>query len=145
MTPLRKWIKKTLMSQIPIGTIWSDTNPAAFKELTGVNQDDLLSKWFQIKDKKPDYNTTGSDPRFTTCSSFLPRFASRVCIAGGLPIRPLHAFALNTERGWTPGWLGDAVAGGPLSTQLKIPVLVACNDPCEEPVQVRRSGEYSTS
>ena len=24
MTPLRRWIKKTLMSQIPIGTIWSD-------------------------------------------------------------------------------------------------------------------------
>lgn len=125
MTPVRNWIRKTLLEQVPVGTIWSDTNAAAFTTLTGVTQDELLAKWFQIKDKKPDYKTTGSDPRFTTCSSFLPRFATQVRIAGHLAVKQhnsklnrdsdiqLHGFALNTERGWTPAFLADGSKIGP--------------------------------
>lgn len=114
MTPLRRWIKRTLLTELPIGTIWSDTSPARFNQLTGVTHEELLKKWFQIKkDGTPDFETKGYDPTFTTCSSFLPRFASRICQAGHIPVKSLRAFALNTEKGWTPGWLGDAVAGGP--------------------------------
>jgi hypothetical protein len=126
MTPVRNWIKHTLITQIPIGTIWSNTDAKAFEKLTGVSQDDLMAKWFQKnKEGKTDYNTMGADPKFTTCSSFLPRFATQVRLAGHLPVKKhnsqlnrdtdvqLHGFALNTERGWTPGFLGDAVNGGP--------------------------------
>ena len=132
MTPVRNWIKRTLMTQIPIGTIWSNSNPQAFKELTGMTQDELLAKWFQMKPDdtpkhalQPDYKTVGADPKFTTCSSFLPRFATQVRIAGHLAVKKhnsqlnrdtdvqLHGFALNTERGWTPAFLGDATNGGP--------------------------------
>jgi hypothetical protein len=113
MTPVREWITKTLIREIPIGGVWSDTNGSAFKTLTGVDQDYLNHRWFGFKGKNPDFETTGDDPRFTTCSSFLPRFVSRVCIAGKLPIKIFHGFALEKERGWTPAWLGDAVNGGP--------------------------------
>src|SRR5262249_52321569 len=124
LSPLRRWIKKTLITQIPVGTIWSDTNGAAFKTLTGVSHLDLLRKWFTVVKGTPNYNITGADPRFTTCSSFLPRFATQVRIAGGLPIKMhnsqlnkdfdigLRGFELNVERGWTPAFLGDSVAGG---------------------------------
>ncbi|MCC7221487.1 MAG: hypothetical protein IT490_12255 [Candidatus Contendobacter sp.] len=126
MTPLRRWIKKTLITQIPTGTIWSDTHPAAFAALTGVSHRDLLEKWFKVnEDKTLDYEQMGADPRFTTCSSFLPRFATQVRIAGHLPTKKhnlqlnkdfdigLRGFELNREIGWTPAFLGDAVAGGP--------------------------------
>ena len=126
MSPLRNWIRNALKTQIPsAGTIWSDTHPAAFETLTGVNHKDLLKKWFEVTNNEPDYNTKGTDPRFTTCSSFLPRFATQIRIAGHLPTRKhnvqlnkdfdigLRAFELHTERGWTPAYLADAAGVGP--------------------------------
>ena len=129
-TPLRRWIRKTLIESIPIGTIWSDTKPDSFIKLTGVSHKDLEKKWFgTTTDAKgnsvTDYNSKGSDSRFTTCSSFLPRFATQVRMAGNLPTKKfnsfigkttdigLRGFQLNTERGWTPAFLGYAVNGGP--------------------------------
>lgn len=128
-TPLRRWIKKTLIQSIPMGTVWSDTNPDVFLKLTGVSQKDLLKKWFGVKkegDKDvTDFDAKGTDSRFTTCSSFLPRFATQVRVAGNLPTKKhnfysgkeddigLRGFQLHTERGWTPAFLGYAVNGGP--------------------------------
>src|SRR5690349_10714889 len=118
-TPLRRWIRKTLIESIPMGTIWSDTKPDAFYKLTGLKHKDLLKKWFATTGEGDnivvtDYNKTGTDSRFTTCSSFLPRFATQVRQAGNLPTKKrnifsgkdvdigLRGFQLHTERGWTP-------------------------------------------
>ena len=127
-TPLRKWIKNELISNIPMGTIWSDTKPDAFVKLTGVSHKELLGKWFGTKTVNGadvvDFDTKGTDSRFTTCSSFLPRFATQVRIAGGMARKKhnfytgkddeigLRGFQLHTERGWTPAFLGYA-NGGP--------------------------------
>ena len=125
MTPLRKWIKKKLLSLVPVGTIWSDSSPAAFAELTGVKHQQLMTKWYQVTDGTPDFNTQGSDPRFTTCSSFLPRFAMQVRIAGKMPTKHhnsrlntdsdiiLHGFQLEREPGWVPAFIGYSISSGP--------------------------------
>src|SRR5436305_275340 len=116
MTPVRNWIKNRLNSLIPSGTIWSNVNPKAFKALTGVTHEDLMGDWFGTnKDGTIDYKTTGTDKRFTTCTSFLPRFATQVRYAGGLPVKKrvlgkefdigLKPFLMFTERGWTPAFL----------------------------------------
>ncbi|HLJ49051.1 MAG TPA: hypothetical protein VKU01_23715 [Bryobacteraceae bacterium] len=115
LTPLRKWIKNTLLTRFPNpGTVWSDTDGKNFQYLTEITHDGLLSKWFlKDKDGKVDYTTTGPDPKFTTCTSFLPVFASRVAMAGKLPPTELRPFKMPVTRGWAPAWLTDAAVGGP--------------------------------
>lgn len=132
-TPVRNWIKKTLIELVPVGTIWSDAKgDKRFEILTGESQDSLNLRWFKaIKDPVTekvigfDYDQNGTDPTFTTCSSFLPRFATRVRQAGGLPTKikdingksrdiGLKGFQLHKERiGWVPAALGYALYGGP--------------------------------
>jgi hypothetical protein len=126
-TPVRNWIKKTLLENVPVGTIWSDTRgDSRFERLTGQSQDALNKRWFGVgTDKKVNYNQSGSDPTFTTCSSFLPRFATSIRRAGGLPTQKfsiysakwvdieLRGFQLHKERGWIPAALGYALYGGP--------------------------------
>lgn len=103
LSPLRNWIVAELKRMIPIPTtIWSDskTDAAYFTQLTGATQKSLEAQW-----------KTGS--KFTTCSSFLPVFATRIRSAGMLPLETvnkfgfknsvvLHGFALNSEVGWVP-------------------------------------------
>ncbi len=115
MTPVREWIKSTLLGIFPNpGAVWSDINEEAFFNLTGLRHKDLLQKWFQFKeDGTPDYDTKGPDPKFTTCTSFLPRFATQVCRAGAIPEKMLRPFKMAIERGYSPAWLRDAVKGGP--------------------------------
>jgi hypothetical protein len=129
-TPLRRWIRKTLIESVSMGTIWSDTNPGAFYTLTGLKQTDLNKRWFETTGEGDNVKVTnwdgkGTDPTFTTCSSFLPRFATKIRQAGNLPTTKfnnftgknqdinLRGFQLHTERGWTPAFLGYAVNGGP--------------------------------
>ena len=127
LSPVRKWIKKTLITNIPPGTtIWSNTHGKEFELLTGVSHADLLSKWFQIKsDGTPLYDTKGTDPTFTTCTSFLPRFSTKVRLAGKLPIKyrdnrsgkdidiGLKPFKMNAEVGWIPAFIADCAGGKP--------------------------------
>jgi hypothetical protein len=132
-TPIRNWIKKTLLENVPVGTIWSDAKgDSRFERLTGMSQDGINAKWFKVdRDEKTKkitavhYDQKGDDPRFTTCSSFLPRFATTIRRAGGLPTRKknwegkwqdigLKGFQLHTERiGWIPAAVGYALYGGP--------------------------------
>jgi len=130
-TPVRNWIIDTLTKSIPVGTFWSDQDTKEkhpFKDLTGMSHKDLLKKWFKItrvkKEEYIHYNENGDDPKFTTCSSFLPIFASSVRNAGGIQKKRnyftgldedylLRGFQLNVERGWTPAFLGYAIQGGP--------------------------------
>lgn len=135
MTPLRRWIKKTLIGEIPFGTItqgdstiicdgvvWSDTNPTKFRQLTEVTHKELLAKWYQLNpDGSPIDNTNGTDPSFTTCTSFLSCFSTRINNAGGINSgRVFRPFKMNggpkwkdkktgvihpaypPERGWVP-------------------------------------------
>ena len=105
LSPLRHWIVAELKRMIPIPgtTIWSDSkqDAAYFTQLTGATQKSLEANW-----KIPGN-------RFTTCSSFLPIFATTIRRAGMLPLETvnkfgfkntiaLHGFALNSEVGWVP-------------------------------------------
>ena len=128
-TPVRNWLRKKLIETIPVGTIWSDKDTKEkhpFQDLTGMTHKGLLKKWYELdSDEKIIENTFGTDPKFTTCSSFLPIMASKIRIAGGMPTTKhnnytgkedpigLRGFQLHTERGWTPAFLGYAVNGGP--------------------------------
>src|SRR5262245_41403707 len=79
MTPVRKWIVKSLRTMLKPGvTLWSDTNGADFYTLTGLTQKELMQKWYGGTGENPDHAKTGFDPGFTTCTSFMPRFATRV-------------------------------------------------------------------
>lgn len=123
-TPLRKWIKKELTSLTVLGTIWSDIEKDKFKDLTGVTHATLLKKWYDYDGTgKVDYNKVGLDPRFTTCTSFLPQIATRTRRAGGLSTTKLlygkeydiklRAFELNKEIGWVPANSEKALKQGP--------------------------------
>jgi len=116
LTPVRKWIKKTLFTSFPTpSTVWSDTDEKNFQYLTAMSHNDLLTKWFKFDNKtgRWDYNATGPDPGFTTCTSFLPVFATRVSLAGKSSAPDLQPFKMPSMRGWSPAWLTDAAVGGP--------------------------------
>jgi hypothetical protein len=124
---LREWIKQELNRQTIVGTIWSDTDASKFEALTNVTHKTLLSKWFGYTEGKGDldYNKTGDDPRFTTCTSFLPNIATRIRRAGNLPTTKhnsynntnpdikLRAFELNKEQGWVSASSPQALEKGP--------------------------------
>lgn len=123
-SPLRKWICTTLKNEIPFSGVWSDQNENQFMSMTGVNHTRLLKKWFKHKigtDGKPvfDYNSVGPDPKFTTCTSFLPIFNSRILRAGRFqgqkppPIRNWFQMQKNKVPGWSEAWLSFAIGIGP--------------------------------
>ena len=103
MSALRNWIVDYLKNLLPSApmTIWSDTNGVQFLQLTGVSQQDLMTKWHGPKDPNTGQRPgTGAEPTFTTCTSFLPRFASTVASAGSLAGKQLRPFKLNVEKGF---------------------------------------------
>jgi len=110
MSALRNWIVTNLENLLPSApmTIWSDTNGSQFQQLTGLTQEELMTKWYGPKDSSGNRSGTGTDPTFTTCTSFLPIFASKVCSAGGLAGKQLRPFKLNTENGWVANADGTA-------------------------------------
>jgi hypothetical protein len=106
LTPVRAWIQSKLLKDFPNpGSVaWSDDRDAKsrFELFTGLTQDDLLRKWFQFVNGKPDFNTVGYAPSFTVCTSYLPRLASEVGQAGGLPKKSLRPVEFAANHGWTP-------------------------------------------
>lgn len=115
MTYVRSWILADLKSLIPNApqVIYSDVNPREFKELTGLTHNDLLTYWEGPIDPDTKLRTgKGTSPTFTTCTSFLPIYASRVRLAGGLPISEVNRFTgksqaiglkpfkMNQEKAW---------------------------------------------
>lgn len=115
MSALRDWIVKNLNNLLPSApmTIWSDTNGVQFKQLTGLSQEDLMVKWEGPKDPQTGLRVPpGTDPRFTTCTSFLPIFCSSVCSQGGLPAKNLGPFKMNTYKGWVANAGGAKPAPG---------------------------------
>jgi len=124
ISPVRKWICDTLKNEIPYNGIWSDKNESQFISMTGVSHTFLLKQWFKHKigtNGKPvfDYNSVGPYPKFTTCTSFLPIFTSRIIRAGrfqGTKPPSIHNwFQLqkNMVPGWSPAWLAFAIGIGP--------------------------------
>jgi len=114
MSALRNWIVTNLKNLLPSApmTIWSDTNGSQFQQLTGLTQEELMTKWYGPKDSSGNRSGTGTDPTFTTCTSFLPRFASTVASAGGLAGKQLRPFKLNTENGWVANADGASPEAG---------------------------------
>ena len=114
MSALRNWIVTNLKNLLPSApmTIWSDTNGSQFQQLTGLTQEELMTKWYGPKDSSGNRSGTGTDPTFTTCTSFLPIFASKVCSAGGLAGKQLRPFKLNTENGWVANADGASPEAG---------------------------------
>jgi len=107
-TPVRDWILNRLNSQTkaPVGTdtgfIWSDnaSDEPKFIILTGTTHVQLMAKWYAPfpKDQKPDHKTKGSDPNFTTCTSFLSIMNTKIREAGGLPKKYLDTMVMNTTE-----------------------------------------------
>jgi hypothetical protein len=110
MSAVRTWIVNDLMAYFNApGTVWSTIDAKKFYELTGQTQAELMIKWHgQIVDPATGARDgKGTDPRFTTCTSFLPRYASRVFDAGGLKRKNLGPFTMNHEPAWVDN-AGDA-------------------------------------
>jgi hypothetical protein len=121
MSPVRTWILNKLKKHLPCPTTcWSDTQPQPFHALTGLTHEDLMVRWHgPILDAATgERSGRGTLPTFTTYTSFLPFFASKVRRAGNLPLQKknrfsgltvdvlYHAFEQQTEPGWVPASSG---------------------------------------
>jgi hypothetical protein len=127
MSPVRTWILNELTKHLPYPTTcWSDTQPQPFRALTGLTHEDLMVRWHGpfLNTATGERSGMGTLPTFTTCTSFLPIFASKVRRAGNLPMQKknrfsglmvdvlYHAFEQQTEPGWVPASSGKSPKPG---------------------------------
>lgn len=148
MSKVRDWIAWKIKESLPVAPmlVWSDTNAKQFTDLTATTHKELLDFWDGPIDEKTKLRAgpgKGPKPTLTTCTSFLPVFASFVRLAGGIVVQkhdyslnkdvwvdPLRPFEMFKNKAWRAypkdGWpkAGDFFALGALTNPHHVGVIM---------------------